>query len=163
MHPLALATPLDAHRPLVAALLVGTYARLEIGSTATEWAFDSVPVDTPCAANVSASKMKSFSPPGACRAAKKYLLLPGLYQISSPPPLPANAAITAPVFSLMMAVLAAGAPPMVPTLQPRPICGAGPIARPGGPVQALKGTMKVPTIVLVTGSMTTTPPGTELL
>src|SRR5450631_207901 len=110
------------------------------GSTATEWAFDSVPVDSLCTANVAASMMKSFSPPGCDRFARKYLLLPGLYQISSPPPMPGNDAITAPVVSLMMAVLAAGLPLITPTLQPSAICGDGPMANPCGPVQSANGT-----------------------
>src|SRR5450631_3206511 len=132
------------------------------GSTATEWAFDSVPVDSLCTANVAASMMKSDSPPGCCRFARKYLLLLGLYQISSPPPIPGNDAMVAPVVSLMIAVLAAGLPLITPTLQPSPICGAGPMVSPCGPVQDANGMDMVRKIFRLSESNTTTAPGEEL-
>src|SRR5437867_7180353 len=118
MHPCASTPPIDEQRWPVAALLIGTYARLSTGSTATEWAFDRWLVEGFWIAKPSpASMMTSDSPAGFDRAAKKYLLLPGLYQISSPPPSLGSDASTVPSRSSMIAVLA----PAGPTLHPSPI------------------------------------------
>src|SRR5437899_9766131 len=150
---------MEEQRWPVAALLIGTYARLKTASTATEWAFDRWLVDGCCVANPRpASMMIRDSPAGFCRAAKKYLLLPGLYQISSPPPSLTSDASTVPSRSSMIAVLAA----VGLTLQPSPIWWSGPIARPCGPVQLALGMTMVRKTARVVGSNTTTPPGEEL-
>src|SRR6266481_9694678 len=109
--------PTDEQRWPVAALLIGTYARLAKVSAATEWAFDRGLVESRWTNPRPASMTKSDSPAGFCRAAKKYVLLPGLYQISSPPPSLTSEASTVPSRSSMIAVLAA----VGLTLHPSPI------------------------------------------
>src|SRR5205823_13289863 len=77
MQPFASTAPRGTaeHRPLVAALLVGTSAANVTGPDATESAFELAPVNSLCAPHPAASITKSASPPGACRHAPKYLLL----------------------------------------------------------------------------------------